>query len=51
MIKNDKTSEGLLYIIMKKIGDNLKNLLRKSKAKRFGIKTCLYIGIQILDRI
>lgn len=45
------TYEGFKYFIMVKYGPNLKQMLRKCKAKRFSIKTALQIGMQIVERL
>lgn len=41
----------LMYIIMPKYGPSLKQMLRRSRYKRFSIKSSVQIGIQLLDRL
>jgi serine/threonine protein kinase len=36
---------------MKKYGPSLKAVLRRSKYKRFSIKSTVQIGMQLLDRL
>ena len=51
MISHGTTKEGLQYIIMYKYGPSLKMMLRRTKLKRFSIKTAIQIGIQLIDRL
>lgn len=45
MLDHGTTKEGLQYIIMNKYGPSLKSMLRRTKLKRFSIKTAIQIGI------
>lgn len=41
MLSHGTTEDGLQYIIMGKLGPSLKSMLRKTKSKRFSIKTSI----------
>lgn len=51
MITNGKTDDNLQYIVMNKYGPSLKMMLRRTKSKRFSIKTAIQIGMQLIDRL
>jgi casein kinase 1 len=45
------TENKIQYVIMQKYGPSLKLMLRKTKAKRFHIKSAIQIGLQMIDRL
>jgi hypothetical protein len=45
MICHGKTDDNLQYIVMNKYGPSLKMMLRRTKSKRFSIKTAIQIGM------
>ncbi len=51
MICHGKTDDNLQYIVMNKYGPSLKMMLRRTKSKRFSIKTAIQIGMQLIDRL
>lgn len=45
------TANNIQYVIMQKYGPSLKQMLRRTKTKRFHIKTAIQIGLQMIDRL
>lgn len=51
LISHGPLLENLYFIIMAKYGNSLKTLLRKSKKKRFSLKTSVQITMQLLTHL
>lgn len=41
----------LYFIIMRRYGPSIKQMIRRSVYKRFSVKTAIQIGLQLLDRL
>lgn len=51
LITSGEDLKGFDYIVIEKLGYTLKDLIRRTKEKRFRIKTVTQIAIQVLERL
>jgi|LauGreDrversion4_2_1035121.scaffolds.fasta_scaffold1043069_1 hypothetical protein len=50
LVSYGTTNEGHNFLVLEQLGPSLKFLLRKTRKRKFSIKTTVQVGIQILDR-
>lgn len=51
LVDYGRTSKGYPFVIMKKCGTDLKNLLITENLNRLSLKSTVQIGLQIVDRL
>jgi serine/threonine protein kinase len=51
IITHGAVSNDLYFIILRRYGPSIKQMIRRSVYKRFSVKTAIQIGLQLLDRL
>ena len=50
LVSYGTTNEGHNFLVLEQLGPSLKFLLKKTRRRRFSVKTTIQIGMQILER-
>jgi serine/threonine protein kinase len=51
LIASGEDLKGFDFVVLDRLGNTMKDMIRRTKAKKFRIKTVIQIAIQVLDRL